>query len=100
MNLNAVDPIGHMSSLAGEKSDAPIVSDSKKKGSFGALAAKPFEGLPERDGNLLQQVVAIAGGIGIAGRQTSESGSVGGEQTIEIPGEFFSIHNVLGSRAG
>jgi hypothetical protein len=47
------------------------------------LPTKAWQRFPERHGNILTEVVTIAGGIGIAGGQTDQRGVVSRQKAIE-----------------
>ena len=47
--------------LARDMCDAAVVRDPEQKGAFGTLAAKARQRPPDRDRDLLEQILAIVG---------------------------------------
>src|SRR5215831_348196 len=58
--------------------------DSEDKRSLGALAPKPRKRLPNREGGLLQQIVAVAARVRVAGSQPRECGTMFRQNLLEL----------------
>src|SRR5438067_2506898 len=63
--------------------DRAIVRDAEDECPFRTLAAKPGQRLPNRQSDVLKQIVAVARVVRVAGRESTESSPVAREQLVE-----------------